>query len=507
MSLRISITQIAELGKEAGPQELFWLEVPEVPEAAEGAGSSYVDRLEENTLAIGWEVMRQLMVARWQERDAACVAAYQQEAGVERVRLEGQEGLKVASRLGIVELPRQVCYHVEQGTHTMPGNQVLPAHAGQVTTRGLKEWACLLPQDLPFGSTQRLLGWQTREPEVLSETQVRRVVQEEGVRIRAAEEAEAQALAERAEVAELAPVLVAAETPRRAAAWPAELSAVVEAALAEEGPPPEGIHPADWERVKEARREEQDRAVEELARLGPEIGAQEVVASADEVLVRQPAKRHWLEHRTARVQTAQGYRYVSGQGESFVLKLGVLLLLCGAGNKVVTLVGDGARWLRNFFTEKLAALPGAQMIWDWYHLKKKCTELTSMICPGRKARGQLLGPLLRFLWRGQVAEALTWLEAYRPQARSEPRLDELLDLLRDRAPYIPDYRARRQARQFNGSGRAEKANDLLVARRQKKQGMHWSAATSDGLVALRTLMLNQGWDLYWQKGQVLPLAA
>ena len=53
----------------------------------------------------------------------------------------------------------------------------------------------------------------------------------------------------------------------------------------------------------------------------------------------------------------------------------------------------------------------------------------------------------------------------------------------------------------------EQANDLLVARRQKNRGMQWSAATSDALAALRTLMLNGGWDRYWQQREVLPLVA
>ena len=53
----------------------------------------------------------------------------------------------------------------------------------------------------------------------------------------------------------------------------------------------------------------------------------------------------------------------------------------------------------------------------------------------------------------------------------------------------------------------EKANDLIVARRQKNRGMQWSQETSDGLAALRTLMLNGGWDRYWQKREVLPILA
>jgi len=50
-------------------------------------------------------------------------------------------------------------------------------------------------------------------------------------------------------------------------------------------------------------------------------------------------------------------------------------------------------------------------------------------------------------------------------------------------------------------------NDLLIARRQKGQGRHWSQETRDALAALRTLLLNGGWDRYWQQRQVLPLLA
>jgi len=53
----------------------------------------------------------------------------------------------------------------------------------------------------------------------------------------------------------------------------------------------------------------------------------------------------------------------------------------------------------------------------------------------------------------------------------------------------------------------EKANELIVARRQKGPGMQWSLETSNALAALRTLMLNGGWERYWQQRQVLPLTA
>ena len=53
----------------------------------------------------------------------------------------------------------------------------------------------------------------------------------------------------------------------------------------------------------------------------------------------------------------------------------------------------------------------------------------------------------------------------------------------------------------------EKANDLIVARRQKRPGMQWSQETSAALATLRILMLNGGWERYWQRREVLPLVA
>jgi hypothetical protein len=84
-------------------------------------------------------------------------------------------------------------------------------------------------------------------------------------------------------------------------------------------------------------------------------------------------------------------------------------------------------------------------------------------------------------------------------------LEELIGYLQARTAWIPNDRQRRRERQYIGSGHVEKANDLIVARRQRRKGMGWSLATSDALAARRTLLLNDGWDRYWVSGEVLPL--
>jgi len=294
--------------------------------------------------------------------------------------------------------------------------------------------------------------------------------------------------------------------PRRRVGWPAELNAAVDAALAADQVfPPSGVSWGDWERVLAARRAETTCPVEALRHLGPALEPDQVLLTVDEVLTRRPQASHFLSLRTARIMTSAGYRYVSGVGTAFLQQLLVGLALAMLSS--LLLIADGARALRSFFTDMLSQIARKAMILDWYHLGQKCLELSSRICWNKAAKAQLLHRLYRRLWRGDVVAAITVLEGQRREARNEAKLDELIAYLQARAPWIPNYRQRLLERHSIGSGQVEKANDLIVARRQKNRGMQWSQATSDALAALRTLMLNGGWDRYWQQREVLPLLA
>ena len=502
------ILMIAKIDELDNPETLteLWRQTMPIVNLSDIRPAHYLNELESQVSETGWEAMRHLMVEQWRLSDGLLVEEFRQEqAGA--VVGDGHDLLKVASRMGVVQLPRQVCYLPGSERHTLPGNAGLPEHEGQVTTRGLQEWVCLLPQDLPFGTTARLLGWMAHEPEVVSETQVRRWVCRHGEWIRQVEQAEVEKLEQSPNLEGLQARLHPVQEPRRPAAWATELDQVVETALAQPNPaPPKGVSASDWERVIQVRREEPALRAEELRRLGPKVRPGEILASTDEIVVRRPENRRFLELGTACVRTTHGYRYLSGKIEMVLRQLLLLLMLCGGLKAQVILIGDGARWIMRFFQERLAAWPRAILLLDWYHCRKKCYDLTSLICRGRKAKNELLGLLLKQLWRGQVQEALDILEEYHPQAKNIEKLDELINYLKTRQAYIPNYQERRAHRQYIGSAHVEKGNDLIVARRQKHQGMHWSEQTSDALAALRTLLLNDGWDLYWQKLQVLPLA-
>jgi hypothetical protein len=370
-----------------------------------------LDQLESDTLDKGHEIMRHMFLSQCHLADQQLAEKRQHSDADCHVQFHGDDPLKIASRLGILHLPRQVCYCETCRQHFMPLNDWLPEHKGMITTRGLQEWACLLPQELPFSTAQRLLGWVTKEPAVLSQTQLRTLIREHGGEIRQAEAAEVSELSASADLPGKAPNLLPLGTPRRHPSWPGELHDAVEQALAEESAiAPEGVSQNDWDRVTTYQKQARDEVeVSDLALLGPKVNDNQVVASVDGIQVRRQEKRRFHELRTAKVVTWKGYRYVSGADDNFSEYLLLLIRLCLPEGGLLTLLADGAHWIGEFYTECLHYIEYAELILDWYHLAKKCKDLCCMIARGREAKDELLSSLKPKLWHGQVADAVSLL--------------------------------------------------------------------------------------------------
>lgn len=143
-------------------------------------------------------------------------------------------------------------------------------------------------------------------------------------------------------------------------------------------------------------------------------------------------------------------------------------------------ITDGATSIRNDLHQFIS--PGICIILDWYHLQKKVSSLMTMIAPNKADKQQHIKDINAALWKGNTSEAMTFLDAIKP--RNKEKKDELLGYLSRHQSEIIDYGKRQKVGKSIGSGRGEKANDTLIANRQKKKGMAWSEKGSKALAIL-----------------------
>ena len=67
---------------------------------------------------------------------------------------------------------------------------------------------------------------------------------------------------------------------------------------------------------------------------------------------------------------------------------------------------------------------------------------------------------------------------------------------------IPAYSVRKRLGLGNSSSQREKANDLLVADRQKKNGMSWSKVGSVRLASITALAKNNEYHRWFEHGEI-----
>ncbi len=206
----------------------------------------------------------------------------------------------------------------------------------------------------------------------------------------------------------------------------------------------------------------------------------------------------------AHVGTEQGNYVLSGLGVVALLKQVLAFLLAnGLTTRTLVVFVDGQRSLAKALTEVLGCFRHWRVILDWYHLEKRCREDLSMALKGRAIRNEVLEELLPLLWDGRVSSALAYLEGMNPEKiKSQQKLADLIGYLKRQRPHIPCYSVRKKLGLCNASNRGEKQNDLVVATRQKHNGMSWSPAGSIALASLATAARNDEIIGWFQTGEI-----
>lgn len=162
----------------------------------------------------------------------------------------------------------------------------------------------------------------------------------------------------------------------------------------------------------------------------------------------------------------------------------------------IVAITDGAKCIRN----RLVSLfgEGVQVILDWYHLEDKIRKYLSRLGLNKTLKEEHIQEMLGYLWHGKPIEALIYADVM-IQTKHLQILEELQNYILKHQSEICNYEKRQKvAGKTIGSGRGEKANDIIVARRQKKKSQAWSKKGSNALSVLKTVETNGLWKLYWE---------
>jgi len=205
----------------------------------------------------------------------------------------------------------------------------------------------------------------------------------------------------------------------------------------------------------------------------------------------------YVENTVVHVQANGGSYYLTAFGMEAAFRLLAAFLLSNNLMQGYTLVffADGARSIKNYI-EKYFSFRQYCLILDWYHLKKKCKELISSSLKGTKEQKKdYTQSLLRMLWVGNSKEAVVYLNSLdESQIKSKYWLGELSGYIERKEAQIVCYALRHGFGLRVSSNRVEKANDILVAQRQKHSGMSWSFKGSSSLSSISMVILNNDID-------------
>ena len=197
-------------------------------------------------------------------------------------------------------------------------------------------------------------------------------------------------------------------------------------------------------------------------------------------------KRKYAYQTVVQINQQESSYTINGQNQHTALTTTMGLLLSGNllwTNRIVFYM-DGETALFSSINKTFGFLP-IKIILDWYHLDKKVKERLSSGMAGYKVRNPFLEKIRPLLWNGDVSAAVTLLKSLpEKQIKSQEHIDKLIEYLDRNKPYIPCYAMRSKLGLCNSSNRGEKANDLVVADRQKHNGMSWSREGSGALASI-----------------------
>jgi hypothetical protein len=203
------------------------------------------------------------------------------------------------------------------------------------------------------------------------------------------------------------------------------------------------------------------------------------------------------------VDQAGPIQYVARRttADTFGRYLYALAQHCGIERaREVVVLGDGAVWIWRLVAEHF---PHAVQIVDLWHAREHVWKVARAVFgPGTLEATTWAEQTCRLLEQGNIEDLvaeMAVLPAVPPEpgtARSVREIEMHYFIANAARMRYPAFRA--QGMQI-GSGIAEAACKTVVSTRAKRSGMRWTPDGLDAVLALRTAVLNQTYESFWQQ--------
>jgi len=216
-------------------------------------------------------------------------------------------------------------------------------------------------------------------------------------------------------------------------------------------------------------------------------------------------KREYVYNTVVHIGYQRGHYTLIGLGVNSIINLLIAFLL---HNELLTknliFFLDGQRTLYTTLLKCLCWRGKLTFILDWYHLKKKCEMQLSMGLNNRQKRNEILGKILYYSWYGLIDKVNEIIDKIPNEyIKNQDALEKLKGYYERNYNYIPNYALRKKLKLRNSSNRGEKENDLIIAARQKHNGMAWSKTGSNSLGILNAIKRNKEMNNWLNKNEIL----
>ncbi len=164
----------------------------------------------------------------------------------------------------------------------------------------------------------------------------------------------------------------------------------------------------------------------------------------------------------------------------------------------VTVLGDGADWIRN---QARKQLPGADQLLDIYHSSEHLSDCARVLYGEGAAEAEAwVEAGRRALLTAGAAGVQAHLAAARARARSAAKRAALADAAGyfGRRAELLGYAGRLGAGQSIGSGLVEGACKQVIGRRMKQTGARWRVRRANRMATLCCTFHGDTWTPYWQ---------